>query len=77
MVKFMDFKKSWWRYLIALIVIVMIVITLLPKPVITDFESCIKAGNPAMESYPRQCRDQNSDRTFTEVIDEPVFLENN
>ena len=25
-------------------------------PVVTDFESCIAAGNPAMESYPRKCR---------------------
>ena len=40
---------------------------------ITDFESCIAAGNPAMESYPRQCRDPKTDRTFTEIInlDEP------
>jgi len=25
-------------------------------PEITNFEECIAAGNPAMESYPRQCR---------------------
>ncbi len=37
---------------------------------IDNFEDCIKAGNPAMESYPRQCR--AGDRTFTEVIDDPV-----
>lgn len=24
---------------------------------VKDFHSCINAGNPAMESYPRQCRD--------------------
>ncbi len=35
---------------------------------ITDFASCIAAGNPAMESYPRQCRDASSDRTFVEGI---------
>ena len=23
---------------------------------VTDFESCVKAGNPVMESYPRQCK---------------------
>jgi hypothetical protein len=33
---------------------------------ITDFETCIAAGNPAMESYPRQCRDPESGKTFTE-----------
>ncbi|MCH8014664.1 MAG: hypothetical protein IH823_07820 [Candidatus Dadabacteria bacterium] len=26
-------------------------------PEINNFEECIAAGNPAMESYPRQCRD--------------------
>ncbi len=37
------------------------------KP-ITNFEECIAAGNPAMESYPRQCRDSISDKTFTEDL---------
>ena len=39
---------------------------------INNFEECIAAGNPAIESYPRQCRDSVSDKTFTEVIDTPV-----
>jgi len=34
---------------------------------ISNFEECIGAGNPAMESYPRQCR--AGDNTFTEVIE--------
>ncbi|MFC1678539.1 Gmad2 immunoglobulin-like domain-containing protein [Patescibacteria group bacterium] len=33
---------------------------------ITNFQECIEAGNPAMESYPRQCR--AGDQTFTENI---------
>jgi len=33
---------------------------------ITDFEECIAAGNPAMESYPRQC--SNGEQTFTEQL---------
>lgn len=37
------------------------------KP-ITNFEECAAAGNPVMESYPRQCRADN--QTFVEVIDE-------
>lgn len=37
---------------------------------ITNFEQCIEAGNPAMESHPRQCRDPKSDKTFTEIIEE-------
>ena len=35
---------------------------------ITNFDECIAAGNPAMESYPRQCKDPFSDMTFTEEI---------
>lgn len=37
---------------------------------ITNFEECIAAGNPAIESYPRQCRANG--QTFVEVIDAPV-----
>lgn len=33
---------------------------------ITNFEECIAAGNPAMESYPRQCRADG--KTFVEKI---------
>lgn len=33
---------------------------------ITNFEECIAAGNPAMESYPRQCK--AGEKTFTEII---------
>lgn len=35
-------------------------------PLITNFEECVAAGNPVMESYPRQCRHQ--DKTFVEDI---------
>lgn len=38
------------------------------KQEITSFEECIAAGNPAMESHPRKCRDPISDKTFTEDI---------
>ena len=33
---------------------------------VTNFDECIATGNPAMESYPRQCSDGNN--TFTEYI---------
>ena len=33
---------------------------------VTNFEECVKAGNPVMESYPRQCRHGN--QIFTEYI---------
>ncbi len=37
---------------------------------INNFEECIAAGNPAMESYPRQCRTVDGQH-FVEIIDEP------
>lgn len=41
-----------------------------PEPVtINSFEECVDAGNPVMESYPRQCR--AGGRTFVEEIPEP------
>ena len=36
---------------------------------VNDFESCVSAGNPVMESYPRQCNHDGI--TYTEVIEEP------
>jgi putative hemolysin len=38
---------------------------------ITDFQQCVDAGFPVMESYPRQCRTPDG-RIFTEVIPEPI-----
>jgi hypothetical protein len=38
----------------------------LPIPLVTSFELCVEAGNPVMESFPRQC---NSDgKTFVEDV---------
>ncbi|KKU11794.1 MAG: hypothetical protein UX16_C0004G0026 [Parcubacteria group bacterium GW2011_GWB1_45_7] len=34
--------------------------------IVTSFEECVDAGNPVMESYPRQCR--AGDRTFVENV---------
>lgn len=34
--------------------------------IVTNFEECAKAGNPVMESYPRQCRHDKI--TYTEFI---------
>ena len=36
------------------------------KPTITNFEECVAAGNPVMESYPRQCSD--GENTYVEDI---------
>lgn len=37
---------------------------------VTNFEECVMAGNPVMESYPRQC--QHNGQIFTENIDQVV-----
>jgi len=34
---------------------------------ITNFEECVAAGNPILESYPRRCQAKDG-QTFTEVI---------
>lgn len=34
---------------------------------IRNFDDCVEAGNPTMESYPRQCRAEN--RTFVEGLE--------
>ena len=42
---------------------------------ITNFEECIAAGNPAMESHPRQCRTEDG-KHFVEVLEtDGVFPE--
>lgn len=36
------------------------------EPLITTFSECVAAGNPVMESYPRQCK--AGSETFVEEI---------
>lgn len=38
-----------------------------PVPIISDFEECVSAGYPVLESYPRQCKTPEG-KTFTEDI---------
>ncbi len=40
-----------------------------PAPVVS-FDTCVAAGNPVMESHPRQCRDSESGVTYTEKVDQ-------
>jgi len=69
---------KWGLIVLGIILVLLLVVCIIrrgPLSVglrnseITNFQECIDAGNPAMESYPRQCRDPIGDRTFTEVID--------
>lgn len=41
---------------------------------VTNFEECASAGNPIMESYPRQCR--SGGKTFTENIGNELDIAN-
>ncbi len=41
----------------------------------STFEECAAAGNPIMESYPRQCRTKNG-KTFTEDVGNVVVKQN-
>ena len=58
--------------LLAVVAIVLLKVTpriqpLALTPVISNFEECAQAGNPVMESYPRQCRTQDG-RVFMEEV---------
>lgn len=55
--------------LIGLILVFLVGCT--PSVTITDFESCIAAGNPAMESYPMKCAANGE--VFTEDIGEVII----
>ena len=52
---------------IALVLGVLLVVTKKDSN-ITSFEECVAAGNPVMESYPRQCRANG--QTFVEEVDD-------
>lgn len=67
----MNLKKILPIIITAVIIIVVGVIWKFrkmeaPASAVTSFEECVAAGNPVMESYPRQCRHGN--QSFTENI---------
>lgn len=35
---------------------------------VDDFDTCVAAGNPVMESYPRQCRDKDGNLFVEEIV---------
>src|SRR5262245_49834153 len=57
----------------VLAVVALVLIKVAPRihpaiaPVISNFEECAAAGNPVMESYPRQCTTKDG-RTFVEDV---------
>jgi len=60
-------KKWWWILVVVLVVVVALgYFMFFSAPVVTNFEECVLAGNPVMESYPRQCIDHGV--TFVEQV---------
>lgn len=66
-------KKAIW-YVVIVLVGMGILVALdryaphQEEPEVTNFDECVAAGNPVMESYPRQCR--ANDQTFVEEVAE-------
>tara|TARA_Y100000310_G_scaffold70474_1_gene66161 strand:- start:20551 stop:20733 length:183 start_codon:yes stop_codon:yes gene_type:complete len=56
---------------IILTTFILIIIFISGCSEITNFEECAAAGNPIMESYPRQCRANGI--TFVEEVDIPTI----
>ena len=64
-------KKTLIIFIIIIIVVIIgagywVYNSIKPKQEINSFEKCVSAGNPVMESYPRQCRFK--DKTFAEEV---------
>lgn len=53
--------------LVIAVISILYFINLNNKDKITNFKECVDAGNPILESYPRQCK--AGENTYTEVID--------
>lgn len=63
------------RVIIALAVVALVILYFkgdfkLPGKSIANFDECAAAGNPVMESYPRQCR--ANDKLFVENVEAPT-----
>ena len=59
------------KIILTLSILAVIFISACTEIKITNFEECIKAGNPAMESYPRQCRANGI--SFVEEIEDDII----
>lgn len=59
------------RKILILVALLMVMGAGCQQPVaeITTFDQCVAAGNPVMESYPRQCRANG--KTFEEKVAQP------
>lgn len=55
--------------IISVLIVVAVAGCIKDEVEINNFEDCVNAGYPVMESYPRQCRTPD-DQTFVEVIED-------
>jgi hypothetical protein len=61
------------KVIIAVIAVVIVIYLALvfdipqKEMLVNDFDTCVAAGNPVMESYPRQCRDEDGNLYVEEV----------
>lgn len=73
-------EKSKMKQKIAILVAVLVIFSVLIflEQDVTNFEECVKAGNPVMESYPRQCR--HNGELFVEELgwneDQIILMQN-
>ena len=69
-------NKQFQIYAVVLLLVVVILALYFSNSFsledVDDFESCVDAGNPVMESYPRQCR--HDDVTYVEDIGSDIEI---
>jgi len=66
----------------ALGIIALIIVTVAPsitvppfQPMVTSFEECVAAGNPVMESYPRQCRSADGQHFVEDISTQDPYVD--
>ncbi len=67
-------KKNKSKNILFIVLLILILILLVivynnsqkEKVIVTNFDECVAAGNPVMESYPQQC--SHKDQTFAQDI---------
>jgi hypothetical protein len=70
-------KSKYLIYLLIVVIIGVLAVLMNPKKVSTpstnihSFEECAAAGNPVMESYPRQCNTPDGKHFVETVVPEP------
>lgn len=61
-------RYVFWAIVVLSILLIFVLISINKSAKIVDFDSCVAAGNPVMESYPRQCKNPVNDLTYIEIV---------